>query len=74
MIDWSEFRREDCTIDLKKAFGALHTQGTMTMHEWSLVVHYFRGIERIQLINSRQAAAMCIMNAQNLVLRHRNRL
>ena len=74
MIDWDEYRREDSTIDLKKAFGANHQQGTMTMAEWAQVVHYFRGIERLQLINSRQAAALALTNASNLILHHRGRL
>lgn len=74
MIDWDEYRRDDNTIDLKKAFSAHHHQGTMRMHEWGLIAQYFRGIEQLQLINSRQAAAMCIVNARNLVLHHRNRL
>lgn len=76
MIDWDEFRRGDDhgTIDLKRAFGALHNQGTMTIHEWGVVVHYFRRIERLQPINSKQVAAVIITDAQNLVLHHRGRL
>ncbi len=74
MIDWDEFRRNDGTIDLKKAFGAHHHQGTMTMMEWMIVVQYFRGIENLQPINSRQLAAACIVNARNLVLHNRGRL
>ncbi len=74
MIDWDEYRREDSTIDLKKAFSKHHHQGTMTMREWSIVVDYFRGIEQLQLINSRQAAAIVLVNARNLILHDRGRL
>ncbi len=74
MIDWNEYRRLDNTIDLKKAFGEHHHQGIMNMIEWAIVAAYFKSIEQLQLINSRQAAAMIIVNARNLVLHHRGRL
>lgn len=73
-IDWEPYRRDDQTIDLKKAFGEHHHQGTMKIAEWGLVVNYFRSVEQLQPINSRQAAAILIVNARNLVLSSRNRL
>lgn len=71
MIDWEQYRREDRTIDLKKAFGENHMQGDLTMAEWSYIVQYFRGIEILQRINSRQAAAVAIANARIYLQQYR---
>ena len=67
MIDWDEFRRDDKTIDLKELFGATHLQGTLSMKQWGIVVGYFREIELVHRIKSRQAAAIAIAHARHLV-------
>ena len=67
MIDWDEFRRDDKTIDLKKLFGATHLQGTLTYKQWGIAIGYFREIELVHRIKSRQAAAIAIAHARHLV-------
>ncbi|KKL93034.1 hypothetical protein LCGC14_1878760 [marine sediment metagenome] len=67
MIEWDEYRRDDKTIDLKKLFGATHLQGTLSMKQWGIVVGYFREIELVHRIKSRQAAAIAIAHARHLV-------
>lgn len=67
MIEWDEYRREDGSIDLKKLFGATHLQGTLTFKQWGMVVNYFKEIELVHRIKSRQAAAIAIAHARHLV-------
>lgn len=62
--EFMEFRREDHTIDLKKLFGATHCMGTLTMAQWGVVIGYFREIEMVQRINSKQLAAVVMAEAR----------
>ncbi len=67
MIDWDEFERNNGTIDLKKLFSATHLQGTLSIQQWAIVVTYFKGIELIQQVKSREVAALAISQARILV-------
>lgn len=74
MIDWDEYRRDDGTINLKKLFGATHLQGTLSMMQWGIAVGYFKEIELVHRIKSRQAAAIAIAHARHLVRQDKERI
>lgn len=58
-MDWAKYRRDDGTIDLVDAFGMCYGGG----NSYNDAVEYLRYVEQLQLINSRQAAAIALATA-----------
>ena len=62
-MDWNSFRREDGTIDLYMAFRHHYSDDTRSNEEDNLLFSFFRSIEDMQRINSRQVAAITLKMA-----------
>ena len=57
--EWDQFRRSDDTIDLFEVWGH-KVESDATSEEIVFVSQYFRAQDKLQRINSRQAAAVAI--------------
>lgn len=62
-VRWDDYRREDGTIDLRWAFLNTHSVEDLTMKEHAWLKWHFSRLEILQPINSRQAAAVALANA-----------
>lgn len=67
MDQWDEFRREDLTIDLVKAWEAGSEHGNFDEDANRIAIGYLEAIEALHPITSRQVAALAIATATMFV-------
>ncbi len=66
-VDWNKYRRDDQSLDLLQLWLGTTNVPAPLRREIEIVELYIKDVERIQRINSRQAAAIVLAQATYLV-------